>query len=385
MTNVVSMTNNESKEPIKNYFVGERFAPQPPSSKCKDQVIDLADYDDPGPIKDRNGNKLADFLYHKFLDLDTVDTESEAFNQEGTKQGDVEEYEIDEMVQNILIDGFVKEDKLPQYDEDDRPINGRVRTKSMKRKTTQVPTVYGPDARWLPISVYKWREGVTLRQKKAVYENLNIQKPHTIQNRKTFVKGGLDLVGLGLLDPTNFKDVDHYVRYESAAGAKYNAINDVSGELAKIVKQIMKQGQNIKNGVANTKTRSRKKWEDFLEDNGYKLQNKRLVLTSVDEVTYAYRALYEHILPAVRDDKPSVEFILYTNKDDANEAKAAMEAFEEKLDELWKLSWTAVNKKTKAGFNYENFETPYIILGAVPQVIGRHNLDSAKLIKIKDY
>ena len=385
MTNVISMTNNESKEPTKNYFVGERFAPQPPSSKCRDQVIDLADYDDPGPIKDRNGNKLADFLYHKFLDLDTVDTESEAFNQEGTKQGDVEEYEIDEMVQNILIDGFVKEPLLPQYDEDDRPINGRVRTKSMKRKTTQVPTVYGPDARWLPISVYRWREGVTLRQKKAVYENLNIQKPHTIQNRKTFVKGGLDLVGLGLLDPTNFKDVDHYVRYESAAGAKYNAINDVSGELAKIVKQIMKQGQNIKNGVANTKTRSRKKWEDFLEDNGYKLQNKRLVLTSVDEVTYAYRALYEHILPAVKDDKPPVEFILYTNKDDANEAKAAMEAFEVLLDKLWSLVWIAVNKKTRAGFNYENFETPYIILGAVPQVIGRHNLDSAKLIKIEDY
>tara|TARA_Y100000356_G_C11234282_1_gene276800 strand:+ start:188 stop:1327 length:1140 start_codon:yes stop_codon:yes gene_type:complete len=379
------MTNNESKEPTKNYFVGERFAPQPPSSKCKDQVIDLADYDDPGPIKDRNGNKLADFLYHKFLDLDTVDTESEAFNQEGTKQGDVEEYEIDEMVQNILINGFVKEPLLPQYDEDDRPINGRVRTKSMKRKTTQVPTVYGPDARWLPISVYKWREGVTLRQKKAVYENLNIQKPHTIQNRKTFVKGGLDLVGLGLLDPTNFKDVDHYVRNESAAGAKYNAINDVSGELAKIVKQIMKQGQNIKNGVANTKTRSRKKWEDFLEDNGYKLQNKRLVLTSVDEVTYAYRALYEHILPAVKDDKSPVEFILYTNKDDANEAKAAMEAFEALLDKLWSLVWIAVNKKTRAGFNYENFETPYIILGAVPQVIGRHNLDSAKLIKIEDY
>ncbi len=385
MTNVISMTNNESKEPTKNYFVGERFAPQPPSSKCKDQVIDLADYDDPGPIKDRNGNKLADFLYHKFLDLDTVDTESEAFNQEGTKQGDVEEYEIDEMVQNILINGFVKEPLLPQYDEDDRPINGRVRTKSMKRKTTQVPTVYGPDARWLPISVYKWREGVTLRQKKAVYENLNIQKPHTIQNRKTFVKGGLDLVGLGLLDPTNFKDVDHYVRNESAAGAKYNAINDVSGELAKIVKQIMKQGQNIKNGVANTKTRSRKKWEDFLEDNGYKLQNKRLVLTSVDEVTYAYRALYEHILPAVKDDKSPVEFILYTNKDDANEAKAAMEAFEALLDKLWSLVWIAVNKKTRAGFNYENFETPYIILGAVPQVIGRHNLDSAKLIKIEDY
>ena len=104
-----------------------------------------------------------------------MDTESEAFNQEGTKQGDVEEYEIDEMVQNILINGFVKEPLLPQYDEDDRLINGRVRTKSMKRKTTQVPTVYGPDARWLPISVYKWREGVTLRQKKAVYENLNIQ------------------------------------------------------------------------------------------------------------------------------------------------------------------------------------------------------------------
>ena len=385
MTNIVSMTNNESKEPIKNYFVGERFAPQPPSSKCKDQVIDLADYDDPGPIKDRAGNILAEFQHHMFLDLDEVDTESEVFTQEGTKQTDVEELEVDNMVDNLRLDGYVKEDTLPQYDTDKAPINGRVRTRAMKRKSETVPTVYGVDARWLPISVFKWRPDVTLRQKNCTYGRLNKTRPHTIQNRKTFVKGGLDLVGLGLLDPTNFKDVDYYVRNESAAGAKYNAINDVSGELAKIVKQIMKQGQNIKNGMANTKTRSRKKWEDFLEDNGYKLQNKRLVLTSVDEVTYGYRALYEHILPAVKDDKPPVEFILYTNKDDANEAKAAMKAFEEKLDELWSLVWTAVNKKTKAGFNHENFETPYIILGAVPQVIGRHNLDSAKLIPISKY
>ena len=387
MTNIVSMTKNKSKEPTNNCFVGERFAPQPPSSLCRkvlDRIIDLGEYDDPGPIKDRADKILAEFQYHKFLDLDTVDTEADQFNQEGTKQGDVEEYEIDDMVQNILIDGFVKEDKLPQYDEDEWPINGRVRTKSMKRKTTSIPTVSGLDARWLPVAIYKWREGVTLRQRKAVYENLNIQKPHTVQNRKTFVKGGLDLCGLGLLDPNKFKDVDDYVRYESAAGAKHT--DDVSGELTKIVKQIMKQGQNIKNGVANTKTRSRSKWVEIVTENGYKLKNKKLVLTSVDEVTYAYRALIEHIMPAVKDDAPRpVEFILYTNKDDANEAKEAMNSFVTLIDKLWEDVFGGVNKVTKANFNPKDFDKPYIILGAVPQVIGRHNLDSVKLVPIDGY
>ena len=181
MASIVKLRDDESK-----LYIGERFAPQPPSSKCRrvpSRQIDLVAYKDPGPIVDRAGNILADFQYHKFLDLDTVDTEADEFNQEGTKQGDVEEFEIDNMVVSILIDGFVKEDKLPQYDEDEWPINGRIRTKSMKRKTTPVPTVHGPDARWLPVSIYKWREGVTVRQKKAVYENLNIVNPHTIQNR----------------------------------------------------------------------------------------------------------------------------------------------------------------------------------------------------------
>ena len=385
MASIVKLRDDELK-----LYIGERFAQQPPSSKCrrvpdgKDGKIDLAQYPDPGSIKDRDGNTLADFQHHKFLDLDTVDTEADEFNQEGTKQGDVEELEVDNMVLNILIDGFVEEDKLPQYDENEWPINGRVRTKAMKRNTTQVPTVHGPDARWLPVSIYKWIEGVTLRQKKAVYENLNIQKPHTIQSHKTFIKGGLDLCGLGELDPFKLSDVDNYVRNESAAGAKY--ADDVSGELTKIVNQIMKQGQNIKNGVANTKTRSRAKWVEILTDNGYKLKNKKLVLTSVDEVTYAYRALLEHIMPAVEKDalRP-VEFILYTNKDDANEAKKAMEDFVTLLDKLWALTWTTVNKMTQAGFNHENYDKPYIILGAVPQVIGKHTLDSAKLIPIDRY
>ena len=147
----------------------------------------------------------------------------------------------------------------------------------------------------------------------------------------------------------------------------------------------MKQGQNIKNGVSNTRTRSRCGWVEKVTNDGYELKNKKLVLTSVDEVTYAYRALTEHIMPAVRDDLPPVQFILYTNKDDANEAKEAMNDFVKKLDELWELVWTTVNNKTKAGYNHEDWDKPYIILGAVPQVIGRHNLDSAKLVSINKY
>ena len=363
-------------------YIGEQFAPQPPSSIVSDQMIDLGEYVHPGDLEDRDGNTLAVFQYHKFLDLDTVDTESEAFDQVGTKQGDVEDAEIDALVDNLRLDGFVKEDRLPQYDENEHPINGRMRTKAMSRKSVINPTVYGVDARWMPVSIYKWTEGVTYRQKAALYGRLSITRPHTLQTRKTFIKEGVALCAKGELDPSSENDVTNYVRYESAAGEKFT---DIGGNLKKIIDGIQKLGQAVESGVANTKTLSRAGWVDKVTKDGYKLENKRLVLTSVDEATYAYRALTEHILPAIREDKIPVKFILYTNKDDANEAKEAMKSFVTLIDKLWEDVFGGVNKVTKANFNPKDFDNPYIILGAVPQVIGRHNLDSVKLVPIDGY
>ena len=363
-------------------YIGEQFAPQPPSSKVSDQMIDLGEYGHPGDLKDRYGNTLAVFQYHKFLDLDTVDTKSEIFDQVGTKQGDVEDAEIDDLVDNLRLDGFVKEDRLPQYDENEHPINGRMRTKAMSRKSVINPTVYGVDARWMPVSIYKWEEGVTYRQKAALYGRLSITRPHTLQTRKTFIKEGVALCAKGELDPSSENDVTNYVRYESAAGEKFT---DMGGNLKKIIDGIQKLGQAVESGVANTKTLSRAGWVDKVTKDGYELESKRIVLTSVDEVTYAYRAFAEHILPAIREDKTPVKFILYTNKDDANEAKEAMNSFVTLIDKLWEDVFGGVNKVTKANFNPKDFDNPYIILGAVPQVIGRHTLDSAKLIPIDKY
>ena len=387
-TNVVDMVR-DIEPPLYDCYIGERLADQPPHSKNQ-KKIDLAQYKDPGPIKDRAGNILADFQHHMFLDLDEVDTESEVFTQEGTKQTDVEELEVDNMVDNLRLDGYVKEDTLPQYDTDKAPINGRVRTRAMKRKSETVPTVYGVDARWLPISVFKWRPDVTLRQKNCTYGRLNKTRPHTIQNRKTFIKEGVALCAAGVLDPYNSRDVTHYVREESAAGEVYT---DIGGNLQKIIDAIVKRGQAVQKGIANTKTLTRPSWVKKLNNNGkgYVLENKVRVLTSVDEVTYAYRALTEHILPAIREDKHPVEFILYTNKDDANEAKEAMNKFVELLDTLWRDAFDGVTKvvrhpqKTTPDFDVEDFDKPYIILGAVPQVIGRHDLASIKLIPIDKY
>jgi len=366
-------------------YIGEQFAPQPPSSKKSDKMIDISKYGDPGPIRDRKGRTLADFQYHKFLDLDTVDTETEAFEQVGIKQGDLVYDEIDAMVDDLLIHGWRKDrfvQTLPEYDTDNNPIEGRVRTKAMKRKSQVVPTVYGVDARWMPISVYKWRRDVTLRQKRVLIESRNTRPPATKQTRKTFINAGVYLCTQGELDPNNAKDVDRYVRGESSAS---DVFTDIGGHLTYIVNQIMKRGQSMNQGVAHTKSLGRKGWVDKVTKDGYKLENKKIVLTSVDEVTYAYRAFAEHILPAIREDKIPVKFILYTNKDDANEAKEAMNSFVTLIDKLWEDVFGGVNKVTKANFNPKDFDNPYIILGAVPQVIGRHNLDSVKLVPIDGY
>ena len=85
MAKVVPIIRNDESK----LYIGEQFAPQPPSSKKSDKMIDISKYGDPGPIRDRKGRTLADFQYHKFLDLDTVDTETEAFEQVGIKQGDL--------------------------------------------------------------------------------------------------------------------------------------------------------------------------------------------------------------------------------------------------------------------------------------------------------
>jgi len=379
MTNVLSIRDDESKK-----YIGERFAPQPPSSKTNKKQIDLSIYEAP-KIKDRAGNPLADFLYHKFLDLDTVDTDTKEFDQVGIKQGDKVDDEIDKMVDSLRMNGWAKEHELPFFDEEGHPIEGRVRTKSMKRKSQLVPTVYGVDARWMPISVFRWKKGVTLRQKTIFMERKNTEKniyPHTIQNRSTFINAGAMLCSKGELDPFNIKDVDNYVRHESSAP---DIFSDDGGNLAKIVNGIMKRGQASVNGVLNTKTLSRAGWVTKLEEDGYVLKNKKLVLTNADESTYAMRAFFEHIFPAIKEDKNPVEFILYTNKDDANEATESVKSFVKLMDKLWEDTFCGVNKTTKANFNTSDFDKPYNILGAVPQVIGRHDLDSIKLVPINKY
>ena len=62
-----------------------------------------------------------------------------------------------------------------------------------------------------------------------------------------------------------------------------------------------------------------------------------------------------------------------------------MNSFVTLIDKLWEDVFGGVNKVTKANFNPKDFDNPYIILGAVPQVIGRHNLDSVKLVPIDGY
>ena len=108
---------------------------------------------------------------------------------------------------------------------------------------------------------------------------------------------------------------------------------------------------------------------------------------SVDNNQYLFRTWGDHVREAVRKGTQPVKIILYTNDTSPDSVRSKMSIRMRELEDLYKMCFDVVNAsvegihlKPKAGA-----ERPWKVLGAIPQIIGDHDIGSVRLVDVEEY
>jgi len=169
----------------------------------------------------------------------------------------------------------------------------------------------------------------------------------------------------------------------------------------KIRKQIDKELKALKNG--DTMVHRRKE----IEVNAWMRENysgsKNYVLVCMDNLRYARQIIFEKVFPSVENGSDPVSIILWTKRHTSSDAINNCNKFVKYLDESYEsifdhvgtmqlrdpeissfiFDWSEEKQNLITEYNLET--PPYIFSGAIPQIEDYHNLNSKKLVTIKDY
>ena len=169
----------------------------------------------------------------------------------------------------------------------------------------------------------------------------------------------------------------------------------------KLRKQIDKELKALKNNDTIVHRRKETECNSWIRDNYSGSKNYELVL--MDNKRYSRQIIFEKIFSSVENGNDPVYIILYTKRHTSSDAINNCKNFVKEFDKDYESIFNHVGAMQLrdpeisnfiSGFSDEkqsliteyNLETrPYIFLGAIPQVEDYHNLDSKKLISIKDY
>ena len=166
-------------------------------------------------------------------------------------------------------------------------------------------------------------------------------------------------------------------------------------------KLIDKELKALKNNDTIVHRRKETECNGWIRDN-YS-GSKNYVLVCMDNKRYSRQIIFEKIFSSVENGNDPVYIILYTKRHTSSDAINNCKNFVKYFDEDYESIFNHVGAMQLrdpeisnfiSGFSDEkqsliteyNLETPpYIFLGAIPQVQDYHNLDSKKLVSIKNY
>ena len=326
-------------------------------------AIDLNDFKTLEPAKQLNGK----FLHFDFLDLSAVDEDDEDYWNLAIRDEKTDE-RIEAQQTHFENHGFLTNFWPPIYGSDGRPRDGRGRIIAAKRN----------GERFIPISVYSYTDN-TNRNYLTNGLKANNHAPSVSVKTGDVVRTGLRLISDGELK-CDKSSVEDWLYNELEVTEMFS---ERGGVITKIIDEILAVGAN--GGDPLVYRQSREKWEEWCEKRNLKIDNKKRFLMSVDSDTYYYRAWCQHILPAISKCDDPIELVLYTNETVPEKARKKLKVFVTQLEYFYAASYTMVNNAL-SGIKLEvPDERPYIVLGAIPQIYGSHDLKSRKLIPIDKY
>lgn len=312
------------------------------------------------------------FEYVSNLDLLTVDEDDPLWSNDLIRSEGTIKERIDEFENKFEVAGFKTCYVPPMIDTTDVPIDGRGRVMGAKKR----------GERYIPVFVYSRIDKTeTCRVANGLITNLE-HDPATKATREDCVVGALGLIKAGELK-NDEADIRSFLMNRVHIQKYFNARN-----ITLIVDAIIKRADA---GDAVVRVESREAHVRWVEKKaGIKIDNKKTWLFSVEQDTYAMRAFCQAILDSIVNDKDPAQIVLYTNSHLHSVARENMRDFVKDLDFYISAAYKMVAKDIFAGNKqmisaFKCTKKPYIILGARPQLIGCHDLNSTDLIPIDQY
>ena len=333
-------------------------------------TIDLNDYLSKGVIPPELEGYV--FQYVTNLDLSTVDEDdpdwaNDLIRSEGTIKERIEEFE-----NKFEVAGFKTSHVPPIIDTDNKPVDGRGRVMGAKKR----------GERYIPIFVYSRVDKTeTCRVANGLISNLE-HDPATKATREDCAVAALGLIKLGELKNEE-ADIRFFLMQRIHINRYFNSRN-----ITVIVNDVIKRAAA---GDAVVRVEERGPHVRWCEKKaGIKIDNKKTWLFSVEQDTYAMRAFCQAVLDSVINDKNPAEIVLYTNSHLHSAARENMKKFEADLEFYISAAYKMVAKDIFAGNNqmlsaFKCNVKPYVILGARPQLIGSHDLESNNLVPLDQY
>ena len=312
------------------------------------------------------------FEYVSNLDLSTVDEgNSDWANDYIRSQGTIQE-RIEEFENKFEVAGFKTSHVPPIIDTEGKPVDGRGRVMGAKLR----------GERFIPIFVYSRIDKTeTCRVANGLISNLE-HDPATKATREDCVVAALGLIKLGELKNED-ADIRSFLMKRIHIHRYYNERN-----ITLIVKAVTKRADA---GDAVVRVEEREAHVLWVKNKcSIKIDNKKTWLFSVEQDTYAMRAFCQAVLDSVINDKNPAQIVLYTNSHLHSAARENMKKFVADLEFYISAAYKMVATDIFAGNNamisaFKCNVKPYVILGARPQLIGCHDLDSNKLVPIDEY
>jgi len=311
--------------------------------------------------------KSGTFSHIGVLDLNTVDEDDDKWLNLGIREEGNTEERIEAFMNKYEVEGWKTSYVPPLMSTDEDPRDGRGRIISAKRR----------GERYMPVYYYVIEDdSEKSRVTDGLTENLR-HDPAFRATRESVIVGCLYLIKKDELKLSETAVLD-YLHHELHVEKTFSKDN-----ITKIVNGVLSRG--VGGGDPLVLVEDRKKWESFCEKAGKKIDNRKVFLMAVDSETYPFRAWCQHVLPSIAKKDSPVEFILYSNKHTPAEARKNMSNFIKALELYLETSYLMVGKDY--GLEMSVKQCPYIIVGCVPQVVGKHEAyaKSYRFVPVENY
>jgi len=361
--------------PLQALIVGNHTAP---AFNGQQGTLDLNDFTRFGlqPIN----FKGCTFSHFEFIDLNTIDLDTENFANLGIREDFDWDGRIDELEVSYKTHGFVMTEWPPSKDTVGEWLEGRGR----------IVSAINNGERWMPVAVYS-REDTSIKNTvtNGIYGNLQglSRRPATHDD---IVNGGVHLVNKGELN-TTVTAVDTWLIQDLELRSTFK-----ESQITKMCKKIIEVSTRDESLILRKLT---KEWHAWIKRN-LELSKKDYVLvnasiTSCD--TYIQRVWCESILPAIIKGTDPVDIIFYTSLYRPHEAREALTKSITKLNQLYDMSYELVKSQlNSAGVNLDGLlkatgkslgdaKKPFNIIGACPQIVNSHDYESGELVRVDKY